>query len=188
MISIKNLILGIISIIIGVFAFIYPLSSVETASKVAGISTLFLSIYLIASSKKKMDSSKIVGIVTILFSILLIYSAFNRFTSIYYYARVVGIVYYLTAVLIITSGVYVLFYEKKNEYKIMAVLGILLGIVYIAVGSLVQNPVYLGSVIGIYLIMFGLSRIMGFKYIRTKDIRGGIIKKISRKLKRKRKK
>lgn len=188
MISTRNLILGILSIIIGVFAFIYPLSSVETASKVAGISTLLLSIYLIVSSKKKMNSSKIIGIITILFSILLIYSAFNRFTSIYYYARVVGILYYLTAVLIIISGIFVLFYEKKDKYKIIGILGIILGTVYIVVGSLVQNPVYLGAVIGIYLVMYGLSQIIGFKFVRAKDIRNGIIKKISGKLKRKRKK
>lgn len=184
MISIKNLIWGTLSIIIGIFAFIYPISSVETASKVAGISTLLLSIYLIASSKKKMNSSKIVGIVTILFSISLLYSAFNRFNSIYYYAYVVSIIYYLTAFLVIISGIFVLFHEKKNKYKIVGILGIVLGIVYIVIGNLIQNPVYMGSVIGIYLIIFGLSQIIGFKFIRTKDVMNGIIKKISRKLKK----
>jgi hypothetical protein len=57
--------------------------------------------------------------------------------------------------------------------------------IYIAVGSLVQNPVYLGSVIGIYLIIFGLSQMIGFKFIRANDIRNGIIKTISMKIKRK---
>ncbi len=185
MISIRNLILGIVSIIIGIFAFIYPISSVETASKVAGISTLLLSIYLITSSKKKMNSSKIIGVIMLLFGILLIYSAFNRFTSIYYYAYVVSILYYLTAVLAISSGIFALFYEKENKYRILGILGIILGIVYIVIGNLVHNPVYLGSIVGIYLIIFGLSRIIGFKFIRTNDIRNGIIKMISRKLKKK---
>gem|GEM_PF-3819291 len=62
-----------------------------------------------------------------------------------------------------------------------------MGIIYITVGSLVQNPVYLGSIIEIYLIGCGLSRIAGFKFYRTKDIMNCIIKKISKEIKIKRK-
>lgn len=52
----------------------------------------------------------------------------------------------------------------------------------------IQDPVYLGILISFYLILYGLSKIFGFKFYRTKDIREGIIKKISQGFKRRKKK
>lgn len=49
----RELILGILSIIVGVLGFTSPLLNVEAASKIAGVSTIFLSIYLMISGGKK---------------------------------------------------------------------------------------------------------------------------------------
>lgn len=61
--------------------------------------------------------------------------------------------------------------------------GIILGILYILAASLIQNPVYLGLLISFYLVVYGFSKIFDFKFYRTKDVLGEIIKKIYMNLK-----
>jgi hypothetical protein len=114
---------------------------------------------------------------------MLIYSGYNRFTNIYYYIYVLSNIYYLTAILSIITGLFT-FYVKDNKWKIIGFLGIILGILYVLVACLIQNPVYLGLLISFYLILYGLSKTFDFKFYRTKDVMNGIIKKISQQLKR----
>ncbi|MGF7118671.1 DUF308 domain-containing protein [Methanobacterium oryzae] len=174
----KELILGVLSIILGVIGFTSPLLNVEVASKIAGVSTIFLSIYLMISGGKKLNSSKITGILIMIWGIMLIYSGYNRFTDIYYYICVLSILYYLTAILAIITGLFTLIYGKNSKCKITGLIGIVLGIFYILAASIIQNQIYLGILISLYLILYGFSKIFGFKFYRTKDVMDEIIKKI----------
>jgi uncharacterized membrane protein HdeD (DUF308 family) len=184
MIKTRELILGILSIIVGVLGFISPLLNVEAASKIAGISAILLSVYLLLSGGRKLNSGKITSILYLIAGFMLIYSGYNRFTNIYYYIYVLSNIYYLTAILSIITGLFTLIYVKDNKWKIIGFLGIILGILYVLVACLIQNPVYLGLLISFYLILYGLSKTFDFKFYRTKDVMNGIIKKISQQLKR----
>lgn len=176
----RELILGILSIIVGVLGFTSPLLNVEAASKIAGVSTIFLSIYLMISGGKKLNSSKITGILIMIWGIMLIYSGYNRFIDIYYYIHVLISLYYLTAILAIITGLFTLIYGKNNKWKITGLIGIALGILYILATSLIQNQVYLGLLISFYLIIYGLSKYLALNFYKTKDVIGEIIKKIYR--------
>lgn len=96
---------------------------------------------------------------------MLIYSGYNRFIDIYYYIHVLISLYYLTAILAIITGLFTLIYGKNNKWKITGLIGIALGILYILATSLIQNQVYLGLLISFYLIIYGLSKIFGFKFL-----------------------
>lgn len=118
MIKTRELILGILSIILGVIGFVSPLLDVEVASKIAGISIILLSIYLLILGGKKLNSGKTKGILTLILGFMLIYSGYNRFTNIYYYIYVLSNIYYLIAILAIITGLFTLIYVKDNKWKI----------------------------------------------------------------------
>lgn len=189
MIKTRDLILGTLSIILGVIGLTSPLMNVEVGSKIAGISTILLSIHLLRLSGKKWNSSKITGIQALIFGLTLIYSGYNRFTNINYYIYVIDIIYYLTAFLAIMMGLTTIIYAKSNKWRIIGFMGLILGIFYIIIGSLAKNPVYFGIIISIYLILFGLLKLFGFKFYKTTDLMNSMIKTILQKAKgRKRKK
>lgn len=181
----RDLILGVLSIIIGFIGFLSPLLNAEVASKIAGILTLFVSIYLLVFGSKKLISGKIIGLLALIVGIMLIYSSYNRFTDVYYYMYVFSVTAYLTAILAIIIGVYILIHVKNNKSRITGIIGVALGVLYILVGYLIQNPVYLGIIVSLYLIIFGLSKIFGFNFYRIGTVMNKLIKMIYRNLKEK---
>ncbi len=155
----KNVFIGILAIILGLIIIMFPLISVFTVSDIVGIGIIFLGIWLILHGFKIWEKNLagavadlILAVFAIIFGIVFIgdIKAFEFFTFIALY--IVGFFIALAGVTSLISG------ESLKE-KAIGALGIIIGILFVVIGSYVNNPLVLAALIGAFLIIAGILEI-----------------------------
>jgi len=164
-------ILGILAIILGVIAIVFPLISVEFVQIVAGLAVLFLGIYWIIRGIQLWDSNKastvlyaIIGLFAMLFGMVLTgnLSLFIETSVLFMY-----IIGFLMIVFGIVDNLIFLKNSVLSEVsalfltiKLPAMFFILFGIIILFFADLIYlNPLYLAMIIGIVLIVEGITLI-----------------------------
>ena len=164
----RNIFVGVLAIILGLIVILFPLISVFTINKIAGIGIIFLGIWFLAQSFKT-DSlaagiaSLILAIFAIIFGIVFIgdIKAFEFFTFIALY--IVGFFIALAGITSLISG-------EGLKGKAIGALGIIIGIIFVIVGSYVGNPLVLAAIIGAFLIIAGIMEIFDLFNERRRKI------------------
>ena len=155
----KNVFIGILAIILGLIIIMFPLISVFTVSDIVGIGIIFLGIWLILHGFKIWEKNLagavadlILAVFAIIFGIVFIadIKAFEFFTFIALY--IVGFFIALAGVTSLISG-------EGIKGKAIGALGIIIGILFVAIGSYVNNPLVLAAIIGAFLIIAGILEI-----------------------------
>jgi membrane protein HdeD len=162
----KNIFLGILAVILGLIVILFPLISVSTFSVIAGIGIIFLGIWILAQAfKTKSLASGIADLIIAIFAIMLgiIFigdiKAFQFFSSLALY--IVGLFVALSGLSSLSGG--------GAKGKAIGVLGIILGVLFIVIGTYVYNPLVLAVIIGAFLIIAGIMEIFDlFGEINTK--------------------
>lgn len=160
----KNVFIGILAIILGLIVITFPLISIFTINIIAGIGIIFLGIWFFAQSFKTGSlaagvAGLILGIFAIMLGIVFIgdIKAFEFFTF---------IALYIVGFFIALAGIPSLISSKGLKAKAIGALGIIIGILFVLIGSYVANPLVLAALIGAFLIIAGLMEIF--------DLFGGI--------------
>lgn len=153
----KNLLLGIVGILLGIIVIVFPLISIFTVNAIAGIGIIFVGIWiLIKSLKNDSLAAGVAGLILAVFAIMMgivfvgDIKAFEFFTFIALY--VVGFFLALAGVESLISG-------KGSKGKAIGALGIILGILFVVMGTYAANPLVLAALIGAFLIIAGLIEI-----------------------------
>lgn len=153
----KNVLLGILAIILGILVMAFPLFSVFTASVLAGFVIVILGVYLLAQSFGTWGTSKAASIAFLLLGIIAIICGFGLFGRILAFSALASFWLYFTGFFLMISGVMSLFAKDDTVGKGVGGLGIIMGILYIILGSYAWNPYYLALLIGIWLIIDGIT-------------------------------
>lgn len=153
----KNILLGILAIILGLIVIVFPLISVFTFSKIAGIGIIFIGIWVLVQSLKS-DSlaSGIAGLLVALFAIMfgIVFVAdMKMFQFLTFMAA------YIVGFLIILAGLTSLISGKGLKAKIIGALGFIIGILFMLIGSYVANPLVAAAILGAFLIIVGIMEI-----------------------------
>lgn len=163
----NNILVGILAIILGLIVIVFPLISVFSISKIAGIGIIFLGIWLLAQGFKTDSlaagiSSLIIAIFAILFGIVFLadIKLFEFFTF---------MALYIVGFFIALAGLNYLITGEGLKGKAVGALGIIIGILYVLIGTYAGNPLVLAAVIGAFLIIAGMMEIF--------DLFGDITKK-----------
>lgn len=151
----RNMLLGILAIILGLLVIAFPLISVFTASVLAGLGILFLGIWLFVKSFETWVTSKGMGIAQLILGMLAIIVGIGLFGNILVFSFLVSFWLYLAGFFLIISGILSL--SGGTARKGAGGLGVVLGILYIILAFYAWNPFYLALLIGIWLIIDGIA-------------------------------
>ncbi|MGZ7109374.1 MAG: DUF308 domain-containing protein [Methanobacterium sp.] len=154
----KNLILGILAIILGIIIIAFPAVSAFTLSFLIGIGILLLGIWFIVQGFRLWGGSKAASIAYIILGIIAIIAGVGLVGNIVAFAFLVSFMFYLAGFFILISGILTLFTGEGGAGKGIGVLGIILGILFIYMGLFpLFAPLYLVYIIGFWLIFDGIA-------------------------------
>ncbi|MGC9517945.1 MAG: DUF308 domain-containing protein [Methanomicrobiales archaeon] len=153
----RNVLLGILFIILGILVIAFPLISVFTVSVLAGFAILFLGIWFLAHSFDVWHENKAAGVLNLLLAVLAIIVGIGMFGNILAFSFLASLWLYLSGFFLIIAGVVGLVTREAKINKGTALLGIILGIIYLILGIYALNPLYLAIIIGIWLIVDGIA-------------------------------
>lgn len=153
----KNSIMGILAIILGIIVMAFPVIGVVAASFIAGFAVIMLAIWFLIAGTYEMQDSHLIGLLYIILGIIALIIGFGLVFNPALFAFLTGFVLYLAGILMIIAGIIGLLGGLEVKYRVWGgVLGIILGIIYIILGTLAFNPIYLGFIIGIWLLLTGI--------------------------------
>ena len=156
----RNVLLGILAILLGLIVIAFPLISVFVLSSIVGIGLIFIGVWLLAQSFEIWSSNKGVSIAALILGILGIIVGIGLFGKIVAFSILVGLIIYIGGLFLIISGIISLVSGQGSAGRWGGLLGIILGILYIIVGVYALNTLYLAFIIGLWLILTGLFMII----------------------------
>ena len=156
----RNVLLGILAILLGLIVIAFPLISVFVLSSIVGIGLIFIGVWLLAQSFEIWSSNKGVSIAALILGILGIIVGIGLFGKIVAFSILVGLIIYIGGLFLIISGIISLVSGQGSAGRWGGILGIILGILYIIIGVYALNPLYLAFIIGLWLVITGLFMII----------------------------
>ncbi len=153
----KNVLIGILGILLGLMVIIFPLISVFTVNAIAGVGIIFLGIWLIAHGFK--SGSLAVGVASLILALFAIMLGIVFIADIKAFEFFSLLALYLVGLFLGLAGLTSLFSGRGLKEKTIGLLGILIGILFVIIGSYVNHPVVLAVIIGAFLIIAGIMEI-----------------------------
>ena len=157
----KSKFISILAIFFGLIIIIFPIMGLIEVGALIGLSLLLISIYSLVVGVSIIDYNKsgaildlVLGIVLLLLSICLIFNV----SIIGFLAQ---ITLYLAGITLIVVGLVSLINNRQSRYGFyIGIAGVVLGLLYIVIGTYVNDPIILGSLIGLWLIISGVLKLM----------------------------
>ncbi len=153
----KNITTSIISIILGIIIIACPILGVIGASDLLGLSILLLSIFLLVNGIGEVDYNTSKGILNIILGLIMLIVSLGLIFNPNLFTFLTALTIYLSGIFLIIIGLIIIIGSRTDKYGFwMGTLGIVLGVIYIILGTYIKNPIILGSLIGIWLLITGI--------------------------------
>ncbi|HHT19418.1 MAG: DUF308 domain-containing protein [Euryarchaeota archaeon] len=153
----KNPVLALLAIILGLLVIAFPLAGLVAAGVLTGFVVLMIAIWLLIVGASQMDISKTAGILNVILGIIVLIVGIGLIFSSALFAFLTAFLLYIVGISMIAAGVIALLSRSAYKNATWAgILGIVLGLLYILLGTLAFDPVYLGILIGVWLIINGV--------------------------------
>ena len=149
--------MGIIAIIIGLVLLISPTMGITAISIISGLLLAGLGIWMIINAIKQRKTNQAAAIVWLVFSLIALIIGVSLIFQLFSIGTLAGIWLYVTGVLLIIAGILILASTKDSSYKNkIGIVGIVLGLIYIIIGAIALNPIYLGIILGLIFVGYGI--------------------------------
>ena len=157
----KSKFISILAIIFGLIVIIFPMMGIIGLDALISLSLLLISIYLLMLGVAVIDYNKtgaildlILGVILLILSICLIY-------HIVLIEILAQITIYLAGIMLIVVAVVSLINNRQSRYGFyIGIAGVVLGLLYIVIGTYIANPIILGTLIGLWLVISGVLNLM----------------------------
>ena len=157
----KNKFVSLLGIILGIIIIAFPMIGVIGTSSLIGLSVLLISIYLLAAGVAIIDYNKSGAIIDLILGIILLFLSLGLIFNPNLFAFLAEISLYLAGIVLIIVGVVALVNNRHARFGFyIGVSGIILGLLYIIVGTYVADPIILGTLIGLWLVITGVLKII----------------------------
>ena len=161
----KQTTISIIAIILGIIIIAFPMLGVITAADILGLSVLLLAIFLLANGVSEVEYNTTRGLINTILGILMLIISLGLIFNPSIFAFLTALTIYLAGIFLIIIGLIIIVGNRDNKYGFwMGILGILLGVIYIILGTYINNPLILGSLIGIWLLVTGVLNLLDNGY------------------------
>ncbi|WP_424356395.1 DUF308 domain-containing protein [Methanobacterium sp. MBAC-LM] len=145
---------GLILIVLGLIIIAFPLLGILPFSLLLGISVLFLGMGLLIAGVIGIRASTTMGVVELILGIIAIILGIGIIINPGFFSFLVALLIYIAGIFLIIIGIMAFFAKIRNKW--VSIVPIILGLIYILIGSIVADPFYLGALIGIWLLITGI--------------------------------
>lgn len=161
----KQTTISIIAIILGIIIIAFPMLGVITAADILGLSVLLLAIFLLANGVSEVEYNTTRGLINTILGIIMLIISLGLIFNPSIFAFLTALTIYLAGIFLIIIGLIIIVGNRDNKYGFwMGILGILLGVIYIILGTYIKDPLILGSLIGIWLLVTGVLNLLDNGY------------------------
>lgn len=161
----KQTTISIIAIILGILIIAFPMLGVIAAADILGLSVLLLAIFLLANGVSEVEYNTTRGLINTILGILMLIISLGLIFNPSIFAFLTALTIYLAGIFLIIIGLIIIVGNRDNKYGFwMGILGIVLGVIYIILGTYINNPLILGSLIGIWLLVTGILNLLDNGY------------------------
>ena len=161
----KQTTISIIAIILGIIIIAFPMLGVITAADILGLSVLLLAIFLLANGVSEVEYNTTRGLINTILGIIMLIISLGLIFNPSIFAFLTALTIYLAGIFLIIIGLIVIVGNRDNKYGFwMGILGIVLGVIYIILGTYIKDPLILGSLIGIWLLVTGVLNLLDNGY------------------------
>ena len=157
----KSKFISLLAILLGLMIIIFPIMGVIGISELIGLSILFISIYLLVVGVAIIDYNKTGAILDLILGMILLFLSICLIFNFAILGFLSEITLYLAGILLIIVGVVSLLNNRQSRYGFyIGIAGVVLGLLYIIIGTYIANPIVLGTLIGIWLVISGVLKLM----------------------------
>ena len=161
----KQTTISIIAIILGIITIAFPMLGIIAAADILGLSVLLLSIFLLTNGVSEVEYNTTRGLLNTVLGIVMLIISLGLIFNPSIFAFLTALTIYLAGIFLIIIGLIVIVGNRDNKYGFwMGILGIVLGVIYIIIGTYINNPIILGSLIGIWLLVTGVLNLLDDGY------------------------
>ena len=161
----KQTTISIIAIILGILIIAFPMLGVIAASDILGLSVLLLAIFLLANGVSEVEYNTTRGLINTILGIIMLIISLGLIFNPSIFALLTALTIYLAGIFLIIIGLIIIVGNRDNKYGFwMGILGIVLGVIYIILGTYIKDPLILGSLIGIWLLVTGVLNLLDNGY------------------------
>jgi uncharacterized membrane protein HdeD (DUF308 family) len=138
---------------------------VIAAADILGLSVLLLAIFLLANGVSEVEYNTTRGLINTILGLIMLVISLGLIFNPSIFAFLTALTIYLAGIFLIIIGLIIIVGNRDNKYGFwMGILGILLGVIYIIIGTYINNPLILGSLIGIWLVVTGVLNLLNDGY------------------------
>ncbi len=157
----KTKFVSLLTIIFGLILIIFPAFGLIGASSLIGLSVLLMSIYLLVVGVTIIDYNTSGAILDLILGLLLLFLSIGLIFNPALLGFLTQITLYLAGIMLIIVSVASLINNRSSRYGFYTgIAGIVLGLLYIIIGTYISNPIILGALIGIWLVINGVLKLM----------------------------
>ena len=161
----KQTTISIIAIILGIITIAFPMLGVIAAADILGLSVLLLAIFLLANGVSEVEYNTTRGLLNTILGLIMLIISLGLIFNPSIFAFLTALTIYLAGIFLIIIGLIVIVGNRENKYGFwMGILGIVLGVIYIIIGTYINNPLILGSLIGVWLLITGILNLLDTGY------------------------
>lgn len=161
----KQTTISIIAIILGIITIAFPMLGVIAAADILGLSVLLLAIFLLANGVSEVEYNTTRGLLNTILGLIMLIISLGLIFNPSIFAFLTALTIYLAGIFLIIIGLIVIVGNRDNKYGFwMGILGIVLGVIYIIIGTYINNPLILGSLIGVWLLITGILNLLDTGY------------------------
>jgi uncharacterized membrane protein HdeD (DUF308 family) len=146
---------ALILIILGLIVLGFPLLGLIPFSLITGFIVLILGIGLILGGIAEMGESAGMGILEVILAVIALILGIGFIFNPGLFSFVAGLLVYIVGLFLIVAGIIGVI-SKAEGSRWNGVIAIIIGIIYLIVGVFIANPVYLGILIGLWLLLTGI--------------------------------
>jgi membrane protein HdeD len=151
---------ALILIILGLIILAFPALGVIPLSLLTGFIVLILGLGLIVGGIMELGESAGLGILELILGIIALILGVGFIVNPGLFSWLVGFIVWIVGLFLVIAGIAGIF-MKTGGSRWNGVIALIIGLIYIAVGTLIANPVILGALIGIWLIIMGIMTLFG---------------------------
>lgn len=142
-------------IILGLIVLFCPILGIIPFSIITGFIVLFLGIGLLISGISEMGESAGLGILEIILGIIALILGIGFIINPGWFSWLVGFIVWIVGLFLIIAGIMGVL-SKTGGSRWNGIISLIIGIIYLIIGTFVANPLILGALIGFWLLISGI--------------------------------
>ena len=152
---------SLLAILLGLIIIIFPILGLIGVSSLIGLSVMLMSVYLLVVGVSIIDYNTSGAILDLILGILLLLLSISLIFNPALLGFLAEITLYIAGIMLIIVAVASLINNRSSRYGFYAgIIGIILGVLYIIIGTYLTNPIILGTLIGIWLVISGILKLL----------------------------